>query len=133
MLRRKRLRDELVAPHEAFVRVLHLVEEAKIAITSAVPTTRFAGRPLAEALAEYEDAIARAAQLMPGWRVPELEDAWGRCDAGLRRALEVSEELRIEAPDPGGFEGLVGSAGELIGALDEFGPAEEAFKALRTS
>jgi hypothetical protein len=133
ILRRKRLPPRLVPAHAAFIRVVAITEDAKVAVTRALPTTRYAGTPMAEALAQYETSLNRAYEMMPNWRVSEVEGEWRSCAEGLRRALEIAGRLRIEAPDLGGFEGLVGVAGELIGALEPFADAERRFRQLRTS
>jgi hypothetical protein len=43
----------------------------------------------------------------------------------------MTERLRVEAPDPGGFEGLVGLLGDLLAPLEAFERAAERFRAVR--
>ncbi len=131
MFRRKRLPESLVGPFEAFLAVLVPVEHAKAALTDSVPTTRLPGRPLAETLLEFEEALHAADALMDGWRIGALESEWGAARNGLTRALAMAERLRLEAPDPGGFEGLIGTIQDLLDPLEAFGPAAERFRALR--
>jgi hypothetical protein len=107
------------------------VERGSAALTESVPSTRFGGRPLADTLQEFEEALDEAAAGMPAWRRPEVEDAWTRADSGLRTARRRAELVRTEAPDPGGFEGLIGLIGDLLAPLEEFAAAGEAFAGLR--
>ena len=87
VFRRKRLPDELVGPHESFVQVLAQIEPAKEALTEVMPTTRLPGRPLPDALAEFERRLDAAREVMPGWRRDETEAVWTACDAGIAEAL----------------------------------------------
>lgn len=133
MLRRKRLPEELIEPYRAFARVVNHIEEGKVAITQAMPTTRSAGRPLAEALADYEGSLQAAAVTMPAWRTAATEGVWLRCEEGLREGSDRARRLREGAPDIAGFEGLIGFASTLIAVLEPFAEAEERFRTLRTS
>ncbi len=131
MFRRRRLPHELHAAETAFATVLGEVEPAKAALTDCMPSTRLPGRPLPDALAEYEGHLQRAVQLMPTWRRPETEEVWVACAAGLDRALALSRRLREEAPDLGGFEGLLGTIEGLMDPLDPFESAAGRFRDLR--
>ena len=130
MFRRKRLPAQLEAPFAAFRAVLDELEPAKAALTDVMPTTRMPGRPLAEALLEFESGIERALPLMPGWHVPEVEPAWTACERGLEEAGDRARRFREEAPDVGGFEGLIWAVEELLAPLDAFAAAEDRFRAL---
>jgi hypothetical protein len=68
---------------------------------------------------------------MPGWRIPELEEAWLAAEAALVRCGAMSERLRLEADMPEGFEALIGTIGDLMAPLEAFGQAEERFRSLR--
>jgi hypothetical protein len=131
MFRRRRLPPELEPVRDAFDAVLGEVEPAKAALADCMPTTRLPGRPLPDALAAYEDHLERAQELMPPWRDPDLETEWLACDAGLREALAHARRLREEAPQLGGFEGLLGVVESLMDPLDPFAAAAERFRALR--
>ena len=128
---RRRLPGELQPAFEAFTSVVDHVERAKRSLTAAVPSTRFAGRPLAECLAEYEEELTAAASLMPSWRRREVEVAWAAADAAIATSLALAERLRTEAPEPGGFEGLIGLIGQLLSPLERFEDARDAFGRLR--
>lgn len=132
IFRRRRLPSELEAPHAAFTEVLAEVEPAKAALTSCMPTTRMPGRPLPDALLEYEGRLERARSHMAGWRCAPLQGDWEACDAGLTEALALAGRLREEAPDLGGFEGLLGTLEALIDPLEPFEAAEQTFRDLRT-
>jgi hypothetical protein len=131
MLRRRRLPPELRGAFDAFAEVVGDVERGKAALTESVPRTRFAGRPLVDGLVEFEGSLAEAAAGMPGWRRPEVEAAWLGAEAALLEARARAERLRLEAPDMGGFEGLIGLIGDLLAPLEAFGAAREAFLDLR--
>jgi hypothetical protein len=127
----RRLPDELRAPLEAFRTVVEHVERAKGSLTAAVPTTRLPGRPLAEALLEFEDELSAADAAMPAWRTEELGDVWRACEAALAEARASAERLRLSAEPPAGFEGLIGTIAGLMAPLDAFGEAADGFRDLR--
>ncbi len=68
---------------------------------------------------------------MPAWRHPAVETEWLACDVGLSDALTLARRLREEAPELGGFEGLLGAVESLMDPLDPFAAAAERFRALR--
>jgi hypothetical protein len=116
---------------EGFRGVAEDVERAKASLTDAVPTTRLPGRPLAEALLEFEDGLAATEARMPSWRAPGLEDVWERCERALADARAAGERVRLSAEPPAGFEGLIGTIGDLLAPLEAFGEAAERFRDLR--
>lgn len=128
---RRRLPAHLASAHASFLVLAERIEAAKSALLSSVPTTRMAGRPLAETLAEFESGLAEVADAMEAWRVEELEDAWEGARVGLADSRALAERLRLEAAMPVGFEQLVGTIGDLLAPLDAFIAAEERFRALR--
>ncbi len=132
MFRRKELPEELRPVEAAFTQVLEELEPAKIAITDVLPSTRMPGRPLSDALDEYERRLAAASELMPAWRHPAVEPQWAACDGGLAAALVLTRRAREEAPDVIGFEGMLGLVEELLDPLDPFAEAEERFRSFRT-
>ena len=131
LLRRRRLPPELQDAFEAFGLVVALVEGAKDALTAAVPTTRAAGRPLPDALSEFEEDLRRARDRMREWRRPEVERSWLACAAAIDEALASAERLRVEAPRIAGFEGVIGALDALLAPLDAFEEAFAAFRAAR--
>lgn len=131
MLRRRRMPPELEGAYAAFGAVLEEVEPAKAALTEVMPTTRLPGRPLPDALSTFEEHLARAADAMPGWRRPELDAQWRACEAGVGEARARAERFRREAPDLGGFEGLIWAVEELLEPLEAFEAAERRFRDLR--
>ncbi len=133
VLRRRRLPERLEASRRAFEGLVPALERAKGALTESVPGTRMPGRPLAEALFEFEQALHEVEAGMDAWRAPELEDAWLRASAGLGEALTLAERVRTEAPEPAAFEGLIGLIGNLLAPLDAFGVAADRFRDLRRS
>jgi hypothetical protein len=131
MRRRRRLPPDLQPAFDAFAGVMACVERGSVALTESVPSTRFGGRPLADTLLEFEEALDEAAAGMAAWRRPEVEEVWARADAGLRTARERADRVRTEAPDLGGFEGLIGLIGDLLAPLEVFAAAGEAFAGRR--
>jgi hypothetical protein len=130
-MRRKRLPAELVPSAEAFDRLLEVLEPAKEGLAATLPTNRLPGRPLADALHDFEDALERARALMPAWRRSEVEDVWSRCMDGIDVALERARRLRSEGPELGGFEGLLGTVQDLLDPLDPLEDAAARFRDLR--
>ena len=128
---RRRLPSELEQPFDAFARVLRAIGEAKEELTSVMPTTRLPGRPLAEAIAGFESALDRAEAEMPAWRVPPLEEEWEAASRGIEHARRRAEELRREAPDPQGFEGLIWAVSRVLDPLDDVEAAADRFRSLR--
>jgi hypothetical protein len=128
---RRQLPPALRRPFEAFTTVLAELEPAKRALTLVMPSTRLPGTPLPDALVEFEAGVGRAAAMMEGWRVAELEEEWVASDAGIREALGRARHLREEAPDLGGFEGLIWAVGQLLDPLEPFEAAAMRFRALR--
>ena len=131
MLRRRRLPDDLGAPLDGLRDVVDHVEAAKAAMTSTVPSTRLPGTPLAEAVAEFEEHLGRAEDLMPAWRHPEVGDEWLACQAGIEESLERARRLREDPPELGGFEGLIWVVDQVLGPLEAFEAAAERFRTLR--
>lgn len=133
LFRAKRLPHELEAPHAAFELVLAEIEPAKEALTDVMPTTRLPGRPLPDALAEFESRLERARELMPGWRRTETESVWTVCEAGIAEALARARRLREDAPEIGGFESLIWAVETLLDPLEPFREAAERFRSLRVA
>lgn len=127
----RHLPAELVAPFEAFGRVAETIERGSAALLTAVPTTRLPGRPLADALVEFEAALAEVAPMMDGWRAPAVEEQWSRAAAALAEARDHARRVRLEAPEPEGFEALVGTIGDILDRLEPFHDAQERFARLR--
>jgi hypothetical protein len=131
MLRRKRLPDELIESLEGLRAVVGEIEPAKRAMTGTVPTTRAAGTPLAEGIHELEQRLEAARALMPAWRHDALEPEWRACNDGIRESLDRARRLREQAPELGGFEGLVWAVDRLLEPLEAFEAAAERFRTLR--
>jgi hypothetical protein len=121
MLRR---RSAGLSPGEARAirSAIDAVDRGKDALTSAVPGRRRPGRAAAEALLDFESALADAGSAMPEWRVPATEAVWRSCADALDESMRMAERLRLDAPVLD-FEGLVMVFKELIAPLEAFGDA----------
>jgi len=108
--------------------VVATVERGKEDLLRAIPAARRPGVPLAEALLAYREALQEARDAMPGWRVPELVAEWEACRAGLDRAADLEERLRLEAPELS-HEALLAALGDLIAPLEAFAEAARRVKA----
>jgi hypothetical protein len=131
VLRRRRLPPELEAPLAGLRAVVAEVEAAKLAMTATVPTTRLPGTPLPDALLRFDEHLVRAKEAMPRWRHPDVEREWRACDQALDDTLRRAAELREEAPDLGGFEGLIWAVDRVLAPLEAFEEAAERFRSLR--
>ncbi len=131
MLRRKRLPDDLIGPLDGLRAAVVEIEAAKRAVIATVPSTRLPGTPLAEGIHEMEARLGAAQGLMPTWRHPAVEDEWLACDEAIAESLRRAAELREQAPELGGFEGLVWAVDRLLAPLEAFEAAAERFRTLR--
>ena len=130
ILRRKRITPEVQNAFDAFRAVLERLEPAKAALTDVMPTTRMPGMPLPDALSEFEEGLERAEERMPAWRIAALETEWIDCEQGLTEARARARRLREDAPEVGGFEGLIWAVEELMAPLDGFAAAADRFRGL---
>jgi len=131
-LRRRRqvAAGHLGAAYRSFRSAVDALEEAKASLVSAAPTGRRAGGPLAEALAGFEEGLAAARRAMDGWRVPETEEAWLACSAGLLEVGRRADRLRLMEEAPEAYEQLYGMLGDLIEPLEAFDLAAARFRQL---
>jgi len=130
VLRRRRIPPELEDAHASFGEALAHVERAKEHLVSAVPSARMPGRPLAEALAEYEEGLASAAEAMPGWRRPEVEAEWTSCRSALEEATGGAERFRLQTPELP-FDALMFALQDLMVPLEAFEVAAARWRRLR--
>ena len=85
-----------------------------------------------DALLEYGSRLERARIRMPDWHCPVSKRNGWHATLGCRRHLSLARRLREEAPDLGGFEGLLGTVEALMDPLTPFEEADRAFLGLRT-
>jgi len=112
--------------------VLEEVERAKQAVVGAVPSARAPGRPLADALFEFETRLASADSRMNAWKGESVAVEWEACRAGIAEARARGERLRLDAPELG-FESLLGTIQELIDPLEVFEQAAARMRELDDS
>ncbi len=117
MQRRRR-----TASDHAVEAALGHVERGKDELVSAVPSARgVPGRPVADALLAFEDALllARDALAAPTGDEPAVR----ACEAAIEESLRRAERLRLAAPALD-YEGLVTVLADLMAPLDAFDEAE---------
>ena len=82
---------------------------------------------MAEAVAGFEGGLAEARSSMDGWRLASLSREWSECSHALDESLRRSERLRMEA-SPAGYEELAPILADLMGPLEAFERAVDAFR-----
>jgi hypothetical protein len=125
--RRGRLPQDAVLVWRAFEAVAERIEAGKAALVGVVPTARVEGRPVADALSEFEDELRAGRERMDAWRRSEHQGLWAACRDGLEDALRLAEAARLQAPSLD-FESLVDLIGRLLEPLDPFAEAERLLK-----
>ena len=130
ILRRKRAAPEIQGSFAAFRDVLAHLEPAKAALTDVMPTTRMPGRPLPDALAEFEEGLARCRRAHARVADAGGGDGVAGVRQGLRSRRARARRFREDAPELGGFEGLIWAVEELMAPLDGFATAAERFREL---
>jgi hypothetical protein len=104
-------------------RIVAEVERAKDELVGAVPSPRgVPGRPIAEAILAFEEALRRASDLVASGEAldPGLRTTFG---SAIAESLRRAERVRLEAP-PLDYETLVTLLGDLIAPLDAFRAVE---------
>jgi hypothetical protein len=110
-------------PDVAVDRIVDEVERAKEELVAAVPSPRgVPGRPIAEAILAFEEALKRASDLLASDDAldPALRTSFG---SAVAESLHQAERVRLEAP-PLDYETLVTVLGDLIAPLDAFRAVE---------
>ncbi len=130
IFRKRELPVDLRSCYEGFLSVIGSVELAKSAVVAAVPSARYPGVPLGDALGSYGRHLEEARTEMGSWRDDHLAEIWRECDQGLGEALELGDRLLAE-PEELGFESLLETVQELLDPLEPFERAEERFRSLR--
>jgi len=131
LLRRRRLPAHLEAAVRELRAIVATLDEAARALTACAPSSRLAGRPLAEGLGEFEGRLREALELMPRWRRTEVDSEWAMAEAALLEALGRAERLRTDGEEPVGFEALIGAIDHLVAPLEVFDDVAAAFKRFR--
>lgn len=131
MIRKRQLPEELQGSLAGLRATVARIETGKDVMTSTVPSTRLPGTPLAEAIAEFEDHLGHAQELMPAWRHGEVEEEWLACETGIEESLERARQLREDPPELAGFEGLIWVVDQVLAPLEAFEAAAERFRTLR--
>ena len=120
-IRRRRddgpISGDLAHAFQGFRGTLELVEDAKSALAATAPRRRTPGLPLAQALAEFEQGLARASASMGRWLLPAVDEQWAVCRSALAESAHRAEVLRL-GDAPGGYEELYGTLVDLMEPLD---------------
>jgi hypothetical protein len=107
--------------------ILAVVEAAKANLVAAVPSPRGApGRPVAEAVAAFEDGLRDAGARLDAWPTDRV-DVRRWCREAIDGSLARAERLRLDAPTLD-YEGLVTVLGDLIAPLDVFTSVERSLR-----
>ena len=109
------------------------IEPAKEALTEVMPTTRLPGRPCPTRWPSSPSASSALGRRCRPGDARRSEREWLACAAGIDEALGRARRFREEAPDLGGFEGLIWAVEELLGPLEPFEAAAERFRSLRVA
>ncbi|MGH2795179.1 MAG: hypothetical protein ACRDKG_12845 [Actinomycetota bacterium] len=130
--RRKAPDPETAAVREAFRRVTAELDAAQRVLLAAIPTSRDAGTPLAEAIDGFLAGLSRAESSMAAWRNERTEGAWERCAGALVEARTEAQRLR-EDPNAAalGFEPLNARLGDVVSPLEEFADVAPEIRRLR--
>jgi hypothetical protein len=129
LFRRRRPDPALEERRARFIGVAAEIDLAQRALLAAIPTSRDAGVPLAQALAELGARLEAAEAGLRGWP-PELQDErWDRCSGALAAARAEAERLRLE-PGPLGFEPLNTRVGDVLHPLETFADVERELRRL---
>lgn len=124
LLRRRPPPDpDLARSRTAFAALAERLDGAQRALLSAVPTARDPGVPLAQAIAELEDGLRRAEELMKEWWHPRAVEVWDQCREALATSRAEAEHLRLE-PRALPFEQLNARIGDVLAPLEVFADAE---------
>lgn len=130
-LRRKTMPERLREPHAAFEAQAERVETARKALLSCMPTGRVGRAPVPVGLELLRDELLAVRDELDAWRIPEVEERWQSCARSVTIALErIGEGIeRAEATDEGGV--LLNVVANIVGPLDTWATAEEAWHKLR--
>jgi len=112
-----------------FGRVASEIDLAQRALLAAIPTSRDAGVPLAQALAEFGARLEAAGSALQDWPAGIRDERWGRCTEALARARGEAERLRLE-PGSLGFEPLNERIGDVLHPLETFADVERELRRL---
>lgn len=130
-LRRKTMPERLREPHAAFEAQAERVEAARTALLGCMPTGRVARAPVPVGLELLRDELREVQRELDAWRVAEVEARWQACARSIELVLEriPSGIERAEGTDDGGV--LLNVVANVVGPLDTWATAEEAWRDLR--
>lgn len=126
-VRRRRGDPAVEAARGAFAAVATHVEAAQRALLSAVPTSRDAGVPLAQALASFARHLSAADDAMDALDREAFAHEWTKCDEALKAARAEAVRLRTE-PGVLGFEALNARIGDVLLPLEVFADVERGLR-----
>lgn len=126
--RRPPLPDDLHDAWRSFLRCAEVLEGGRRSLLATLPTGRVEPAPVGVGLDALAAAVADAHVRMPGWRVPELDDAWARCADALEEAVGAVPRAREVAASTGELEELLGAVEEVVAPLEAFADAERTWR-----
>jgi hypothetical protein len=130
--RRRALPPELEPVASAFGACAAQVDLAQRAMLRCVPSSaRSVALPLSVGAETVRLALADAAEAMPAWRHPALEDEWAACSRALEETLDGLDRAVATASATDELEDALTAVQDLLDPLHAFVDAEAAIRALR--
>jgi hypothetical protein len=130
--RRRSLPPELIVVAERFADCAAHVDLAQRAMLRCVPSSaRSVALPLQVGAETVRLALADAAEQMPAWRHPLVEQEWQRCSTALADTLAGVDGAVARAASTSELEDALTAVQDLLDPLHAFVDAETALRALR--
>ena len=127
-----RRRPELPADlHDAwwtFLDCAQAIEAGRRVLLGTLPTGRVEPAPVAVGADALQRSLEDVREWMPAWRLPEIEQDWADCVAGIDEAEAELVALRQVAAETGELEELLEAVGAVVAPLDSFADAERAWR-----
>jgi hypothetical protein len=108
----------------AFLEAAAHLDAAQRALLSAIPTSRHAGAPLAEALARFSACLTETEAAIERWKD---EPSKAACRRAVHASRAEAERLRLH-PGALEFEALNARVGDVLHHLEVFADVERALR-----
>ncbi|HUH07682.1 MAG TPA: hypothetical protein VML96_07740 [Egibacteraceae bacterium] len=131
MLRSKVIPPHLAAAWEEFQAQAARIERARRALLGCLPVGRVDPAPVPVALQLLRDEALAVREEMGGWRAPEVERAWLRCEAAVDEAVQSLPRAREVAESSTELDALLDAVAGVVEPLDAWHDAERHWLSLR--